>query len=91
MLCTEIIVACSEKQSTKVHSVGRTRNFLMLSPVVSKVTTKIYEVNYSGVIHTSVEYFSFIMQSTGPSQWPSTLRQCFSTFVRPRHGKFFFL
>jgi len=29
----------------------------MLSPVVSKVTTKIYEVNYSGVISTSVADF----------------------------------
>jgi len=29
----------------------------MLSQVVSKVTTKIYEVNYSGVISTSVGHF----------------------------------
>ena len=47
----------------------------MLSPVVSKVTTKIYEVNYSVVIRTGVAYFLFIMQSIGRSQWPSALRR----------------
>jgi hypothetical protein len=57
MLYAEIIVACSEKQTKHTNAFcGHDKEFLNVSPVVSKANTRINEVNYSEVIRTRVAH-----------------------------------